>query len=248
MKQLLKPAYLPWLTLIAGAMGLLLRLWLYATGVDETGLLVTGHPAETLVWLLSIAVMALLLLGTTSLVAAPKYQFNFPPSIFGAVGCGLAALCIAIISVTEVMNNSDTLVLICGVLGLFAAASLVVLALLRFQGTQPNVLFHAIVCMYFMLRLVSLYRHWSADPQLQDYCFQLLATVFLMLSTYYRATFDVHMGFRRPLVICHLAAVYFGCLCLTERTGILFYLATGIWMFTDLCSLAPLPPQTQEDA
>lgn len=248
MNRFLKPAILPWLTLIAGGLGLALRIWLYATGTDETGLLVAGHPAELLIWLLSAAVMVLLFWGTAPLVAAPKYPFNFPPSIFGAVGCGLAAVCIATTSVAEILSDPDTLALITAAVGLLAAACLTTLALLRFQGKQPSVVFHAIVCVYFMLRMVSLYRHWSSDPQLQDYCFQLLTTVFLMLSAYYRTTFDANMGLRRPHVLCHLAAVYFGFLCLATRTDAFFYLATGFWMFTDLCSLAPLPRSTQEDA
>ena len=94
-----------------------------------------------------------------------------------------------------------------------------------------------------MVRLVSHYRHWSTDPQLQDYCFQLLAIVFLMLATYYRAAFDVDMGRRRPLVICHLAAVYFCCLSLIDGSSLCYYLPLIAWIFTDLCNLAPLAPQ-----
>ena len=169
MKRLLAPTLLPWITLAAGALGLLLRIWLYSTGIDETGLLIAGHPAEILIWLLTAGMMVLLWLSTSPLVAAPKYRFNFPRSVFDATGCGFAALGIGFTSAMEIMARSDTLTSLTAIVGIFAAASLAALALMRFKGIQPGILFHVILCVYFMLRLVSLYRHWSADPQLQDY-------------------------------------------------------------------------------
>ena len=248
MKRLLDPILLPWLTLIAGSLGFALRIWLFATGVDTSGLLVSGHPAELLLWLLSAGMMVLLWFATRSLVTAPKYGFNYPRSYFGAAGCGFATVAIAITSIAEIMSTHDTLARIVAVVGLFAAFAMFTLALLRLQGRQPNIAFHTIVCVYFMIRLVSLYRHWSSDPQLQDYCFQLLAIVFLMLSAYHRAAFDVGMGQRRSLVLSHLAAVFFCCISLADRSTAPFFLAVGVWALTDLCNLAPLPPQTQEDA
>ena len=248
MKRLLTPTILPPLTLLAGCLGLLLRIWLYATGVDESGLLVGGHPAEILIWLLCAGTMVFLWFFTKSLVAAPKYGFNYPRSPYAALGCALGALGIGYTSITEIIGRADTLTLLAAILGIGAAAALCFLAVLRFRGRQPNILPHALLCVYFMVQLVSLYRHWSSDPQLQDYCFPLLATVFLMLSSYHRAAFDVNMGRRRPLVLYHLIAVFFCCLSLTDKAAIPFYSSAGVWLFTDLCSLAPLPPHVQEDA
>ena len=146
------------------------------------------------------------------------------------------------------LGKGDTLTLITAVVGILSALALARLAMMRFFGDQPNIFFHGVLCVYFMLRLVSLYRSWSTDPQLQDYFPQLMATVFLMLSCYYRAAFDVNMGRRRPLVICHLAAVYFCCLSISDIGSMAFYLPAGAWVFTDLCSLAPLAPPTREGA
>ena len=248
MKRLLNPIYLPWLTLAAGVLGLLLRIWLYATGTDKSGLLVGGHPAELFIWLLCAGVLVYLCLASKPLVAAPKFGFNYPASLGGAVGCCLGAAGIAYNSVTELLSYTDNLTRIAAIIGILASIALLFLALQRYRGEQPNVLLHTAVCGYFMVLVVSLYRHWSSDPQLQDYCFQLLATVFLMLSAYYRAAFDVDLGRRRPLVICHLAAVFFCCLSITDKSIFFFYLPMAIWAFTDLCSLAPLLLHTQEEA
>ena len=248
MKRLLTPTILPPLTLLAGCLGLLLRIWLFSTGADESGLLVGGHPAEILIWLLCASTLAWLWLGCRPLVAAPKYSFNYPASAIGAAGCALFALAFGFTSVTELLGRPDTLGLLAAVLGVLAALALLILAVVRYRGDQPNFLLHALVCISFMVRLVSLYRQWSTDPQLQDYCFQLLATVCLMLSFYYRAAFDVDMGRRRPLAFFHLATVFFCLLSITHKDFVFFYLPAGIWAMADLCNLAPLPPQTQEDA
>jgi len=247
MKYFSKTAYLPWLTLFAGGVGLILRFWLFSTGVDSSGLLVEGHPADLLIWLLAAMVIAGLWFATGSLVAAPKYAFNYPPSLSAAIGCGFAALGIVITSVRSLTAPEDTLTYVAAIMGIAAAAALVFLAVLRFRGLQPNILLHVIPCVFFMLRLISLYRHWSTNPQLQNYSFQLLGTVFLMLSAYYRAAFDVDMGRRRPLVLCHLITVFFCCLSITDLDAAIFYLPTGIWLFTDLCSLEPQKLQPQED-
>lgn len=248
MKKLLKPTNLPCIILAAGAIGLLLRIWLLGTGTDERGFLVSGHPAEVLLWVLSAAVIALLLYCTRRLLEAPKYQFNFPQSLAAAIGCMLGALGIAITSLSEMLLHADTLTVIAAILGLLSAGALVFMGHCRYKGLRSNVLCHATVSLYLMIRLISQYRHWSSDPQLQDYCFQLLATVCLMLAAYHRATFDANIGKRRPHAIFHLAAVYFCCLSLAGSDNIAFYLGTGAWMMTDLCSLIPLPEQKWEDA
>ena len=247
MKQLSKTAYLPWLTLFAGGVGIFLRFWLFSTGVDDRGLLVEGHPADLMIWLLTAIVLVGLWFATKPLVAAPKYDFNYPPSLAAAIGCGFAALGIGIAAIQALIAQEDTLSLIAAIVGITTALAFVLLALLRYRGLQPNILLHVIPCVFFMLRLISLYRHWSTNPQLQNYGFQLLGTVFLMLSAYYRAAFDVDMGRRRPLVLCHLITVFFCCLSITDLDAAVFYLTTGIWLFTDLCSLAPLQHQVQED-
>ena len=243
MKNIFSPKNLPLATLAAGIIGLLLRFWLLNSGTDEKGFLMPGHIADILVWALTAIVVITVLLCTRRLQQAAKYQFNFPKSAIGTIGCVLGAVGIAITSVAELASYDDTLALICAVMGLVGAVSLGYLGYCRQRGEHPNILCHTFVCLFLMVRLINQYRHWSSDPQLQDYCFQLLATVCLMLAAYHRATFDANIGKRRPHAIYHLCAVYFCCLSLTDTGSMAFYLGTGIWMLTDLCSLTPMPTE-----
>ncbi len=241
MKKLLNPFWLPAAVLLLGEVGLVLRVWLLAAGTEYGGMLPESHPAEPLLWMLTAAALALLLVGTSRLLEGSKFQFNFPASLTRALGCGAGCISIAVTSALELSLYQDTLNILACSLGFAAAAAVGYIAWCRYKGMQPVMLFHAIAALYLMLRLVSQYRHWSSDPQLMDYCFQLLATVCLMLACYQRAAFDAGCGDRRAYTLFHLAAVFFCCLSLVSRESIAFYLGTGIWMLCDLCNLAPMP-------
>lgn len=241
MNKYLKPAYMPLITLGAGLLTMILRLVLLLTGEDDKGLLVTGSFTDVFSWLISVAVMILLVLGTWNLREASKFSFNFPASPIGAAGVLAAALGILITSVSELFGDGDALQTAGSVLGLLAVPALVFVALGRYQGQRPTVLFHGIVCVYLMIHLVSHYRLWSSYPQIQSYGFELLSIVCLMLACYHRATFDVKEGNRRCYAFCALAAVYFSVAALPGCDNPFFFIGCAVWMLTNLCSLKPLP-------
>lgn len=240
MKNILKSTNLPWITLACGGVGLLLQLWLLGTA-DEKGFVASGHISGILLWILTAGVLALLLLLTRDLQEANKFSFNFPASDVGALGSLVGALGLAVSSVAELAQWEDAVATAAAVFGVACAVTLVFLAQCRRKGQRPNSLFHVLICIYMAFRLISLYRRWNSDPQIQDYCFQLLATICLMLAAYYRANFDAGMGNRRSYAFFNLAAVYLCCLSLTSWAQVPFYLGCGAWMVTDMCNLRPLP-------
>ncbi len=241
MNKLLHTKNLPWIILTAGLSGALLRFFLFAAGLDERGLLAGEQGLEAALWLLSAAAVVFLLLMTRPLRQAPKYAFNFPAGVIPAAGCALAAAGILAAGIRELVHAADLIGALGGILGLLSAASLGFLAWCRWKGRRPAPLFSMVVCIYLMVDLVCLYRQWSGDPQIQDYCFSLLASVGLMLSCYYDAAFAAGSGSRALHTFFHLATVYF-CLVSLPRCGDpFFYLTTSIWMFTGLCNLAPMP-------
>ena len=60
MKRVFRFPIYPRLPLGAGFLGLLLRIWLFATGLDEKNLLSVTHPAHILILVLTVAVVVLL--------------------------------------------------------------------------------------------------------------------------------------------------------------------------------------------
>ena len=246
MKKYLTYNNLPWAVLAAGFLGMLLRLWLMSTK-NELGFINRFHISAILILILTAAVVAALLILTRPLTQANKYSFNFPASVVGAAGALGASVCIAICSVMELTTAGDALQIISALTGILSALALLFAGHCRKNGLHPNVLTHVVICVYLMLHLICMYRQWSSDPQLYDYCFQLLAIVCAMLAAYHRATFDANFGKRHSYVFYNLSAVYFCVISLSER-GWLFYLALGCWLFTDLCNLTPMPRQFREEA
>ena len=241
MTKYFSPIHLPWFIPAAGILGFGLRIWLLADGFDEKGLLVAGHPAATLIWILTALVMILLIISCLPLVQANKYTFNYPASVTGAAGEALAAVGILVATVRGIFHIQDILSVICLVLGFLSVPALAYGAYCRLKDRQPPAFLHGAVCLFWMMRLVCQYRIWSPDPQLQDYAFQLLATVFLMLACFHRAAFDADMGHRRMSAIFHFSAVYFCCISIPGCGDWPLYLTCGIWAGLNLCSLVPMP-------
>lgn len=239
MKNPFKPKRIPLLALFGGGVGFLLRLWLFVTGVDDKGLLRADHPAGNLVFLLTAAVLLGLYLCLRPLTGVPTYKRLFKHSALSAVGCWVAAAGILVTDFYELFHVKTNVSLPSFVLGILAAVCLVLLGVYRLRGARPKVYLHGCVTVYLMIHLISQYRSWSAEPQLQVFGFQLFASVFLMLSAYHRTTLDALCGSRRWYVFFNYGATFF-CLLALYDSQWPFYLAMAIWTATSFCSLRPV--------
>lgn len=233
----------------AGGLGLVLRILLYATGVDGRGLLVRGHWAATGLTVLTLAVLALVFLSTRANAETASQNVAYPVSVTAAMGAFAAMIGISIVTVTEFAEFSTRMHLIVWVLGVLSTVSMGGIGFCRLRGKKPSFLLSAVICLYFALRMVSRYQRWSADPQLQDYCFYLMAYVALMLTAYQHAAFDADMGNHRGLWFCSLMAVYLCCVSLRGTADTLLLLGCGFWAFSNLTGYACHTEQVRcEDA
>lgn len=248
MNKYLKPSYLPSVTLLSGALGLVLRGWLVLAGTDEKGLLVTTHPAHILVFVLTALVLATIFLCVRPLGAIKRYQDLFPSGVLPGTGCIMAALGVLWVSLREFKLRNDSVTTVCLSLAVLAAICLVLIAIFRFRQQRPPFWFHVGTTLFFMVHLISQYRLWSPEPQLQVYFFPLLSSVFLMLTAYYSAVLDAKKTSRRWFVFCNQSALFF-CFVSLWSDSWLFYLTMGFWMFTGLCSLQVTEaPSAEEDS
>lgn len=239
MSLAVKPNQLKLTFLCAGIIGLALRAILYATAVDEKGLLLTGHWAEICVWILT-AVAALGLLLLLRKCSGPnQYGSAFPASPVRAAGCILAACGILLSGAPEAVEEKLAVAEL--VLRFVSAAALMAVGYCRLTGRKPFFLLHGAVCLYLALRMVCRYRLWCSDPQLQNYCFSLGAYVALMLTAYQFAAFDADMVSHRQLWVCGLSAVYLCLLALVGSESFLM-LCCSIWVFTNLSCLSSRKP------
>ena len=226
----LKPNQLKLLTAATGILGLLLRHVLLQTNVDEKGLLIAGHWADSAVWLLTAAVIGVIFFALGRCEGVKAYESAFPASTLRCVGA-LVAACGFLLSQTPSVASAR-LTGAESVLRILAAAALVAVAYCRFRGKKPFFAFHAIVCLYLALRMVCRYQFWSADPQLQHYAFYLGAHVALMLSCYQLAAFDADAGNHRSLWRWSQGAVYLFLTALPGSEDPFFLLCCGVWMLT----------------
>lgn len=237
MKLDVKPEKLKLWILGAGGLGLLLRIWLYATGVDEKGLLRPGHLAHVMLWVLT-AFVAVAVIWLTRFYRGPRNKVRpFRDSGREAVGSVLLAAAILLLTIRSLSEMSDAMGILYVVLGFAAVAALVAAGVSQMMRTRSHFLFYVAVCLYFVVSLVRHYQHWSSDPQLADYAFRLLAGVCLTLTAYHRGTFEVGMGRHDLFWMYSLLAVFFCCLSVDVSVDGCFYLSAGVWAFTGLSEL-----------
>ena len=242
MKKLTNPTFLPTFTLTAGIIGLALRVWLFFGGMDKKGLIIDSHPANILTFVLTALVLAVIFVSIRPLNAVDRYQQLFPSARFPASGCIVAAVGIIWVSFRDMSQRLDTITIVSLILGLLAVISLLMLAYCRFNRARPLCYYHAVITVYLMLHLISQYRLWSGEPQLQIYFFPLLSSVFLMLSAYHSAVLDARKSGRRWFVLCNQGALFCCCLSLWGDNWP-FYLAMGIWSISGLCTLETQFPE-----
>ena len=210
-----------------GLVGLSLRFWLEAKAIDDKGLLISGHPAHTGLWVLGLGIVALMALWVIRYQPTPKKAPAPKSSTPAALGC-IPPMLVLIWSLIQ----ADTIPTI--VLSALALAGLATVALCRFMGKKVPLVAHIILCGWLVFLLIQTYRTWSFDPQLHHYCFQLLAYVALTLTAYQHAAMDHGMGNQRKLWFWSVTAAF---LCITTAGAGLQYLALAIWVLTDL----PIP-------
>ena len=251
MKNPLKPKLIPVLTLVACAVGIPLRFWLRSSGIDQKGLLITEHPANILCFVLTGVFLAVLF-GCLYSVPHKPYRGLFPPSPLSAAGCWIAALGIGITLLTERTDSSDLLITICTILGVLSVCALVILGLRRLQGVRPNPVWHALVTLHLMLQLVCRYRLWSSETQITVLFFRLIASIFLMLSTYYLATLDAGTGNLKWYLFTRNSALFF-CMVAAQEQSPVFYVSMALWTLLSGCDYSvfsknetmPLPDAVQ---
>lgn len=235
MKRTLRTPLLPYISIAAGILGLGLGIWLFAGGTDASGLLRTEHPANAGIFILTAIVMLAQFLSTQYLSTPTGYSKLFPAFLPATIGYFVAAAGILSTDIYELVTQKDPSVILASLAGFLAAGALVFLGLCRKRGARPNPLFHSCVTIYLMLHLISQYRNWSAEPQLQVYGFQLLASVFLMLSMYHRATLDAGVGKPKTYMFFNCGALYFCCVALCGGSRI-FYGSMAIYCVTAYCT------------
>lgn len=227
-------------TVVLGLGSLWLHGYMMDTCFDDKGLLVSWNAPSIALIVMGGAFGLYLLLLTRSLGGSGTYHEAFPRCILSGALVLAGAVELALFLLSQGFANQVEMVLC-----LAAVGSMAVTGLLRMFGKRPWFIFNGVVCLFFMYRMLMNYRGWSADPQLQDYAYQMIACCFLMLAAFQRTCCDAGIIDRKRLVFTALVAA-FCCLASMGDDNAIFYLACGLWAAGSLCSLAQFPEDAGE--
>lgn len=237
-EQKFGPMPIPALAVGGGAAGFILRLLMLKTGYDAEGIQISGSFPFVSLWILSALVLAGLAYLCLGMGRRCEYSKNFHPCLICG-GCGLVAgvmlFVSRLIALLSVADSFDTIV---AALGLAGGLSLCVRSALRCRG-KAWLAMDMTVAMSLAAILIARFRHWTSDPLLGDYCFQLLANVCSMLAAYYLGGFCLDKGKRRISIFFSMSAVFFSMISLADGGlgNLLFNGAMILFLLSGCCSL-----------
>lgn len=225
MKKNLKNEWILGLTLLLGLLGLAMQGRLLAVGMDEKGLLISGTPWAAALWAESLVFVAAAFRVSRSQKGRENWAEDFPPCRTRGVLGLLGGVLVALSGVGQLTGGQMAV----GLLAVIAGGCMAFGGWCRFSGRRPSPMFHCVVCVFFVVRLVLSFRQWSADPQLQDYVMQLMASISLMLFAFHRASADAGVMNPRRIVFFSLCACFFCVNSLLDTSMRLLYLGAGAW-------------------
>jgi len=226
----------PWFTIIEGLAGFFMQCWLFSS-VDANGLLPPYHIAGIVSFVLLAMTLVICWLGSR------EETEIFPDKLFfssaaAAVGIGLSAVGVAFSAFTTA--GKGILQILTFGTGILAAAALGYIAVCRAKKFHADAMLHCIITVYLILRTMSNCSVWSAEPQLLLYFFPLLACVFLMITSYYRAAMALGAERSKRYVFFSQAAL-FCCLLCCRGSDWLFYLSGALWLTFDCPAPSTVP-------
>lgn len=220
MKHPFRCRILPIFTIGAGGLGFALRLWLYA-GIDAKGLLPAGHPADYALFLLSAITVGILFLATREL--RPRRISKKYLRITDTVAYALAGLCLILTAILKLSGSMIRLAWVAVAAALVGGLILLLMAVMRFFRKRPPYWVSAVITIVLMLNTVAQCQVWGAEPQLQEYFFPLLASIFLILSAYEKTKFDAKKGKAVTLAFFSQCALFFCCISLNTAHWPLYF-------------------------
>ena len=221
-------AFLPAFTLLAGVVGLVIRIWQINGGVDKKGLFVPFHPSSVLLLLLCVAVVAVLAVCTWG-----KRPGSRICSGLNTAGAAIGGIGMLIISFFGLSRAGLPLSVLTSVLAVLAAACSVYIAVRCEKRKALPVFCFCAAPLFFALLLICQYRTWSSEPQVMKYLFSLIAFVLLLLTGYFGAVADTDSGKAMPLLFTQSAAAFF-CTVAIPGQGVprlLFFLCMSIRLY-----------------
>ena len=114
-----------------------------------------------------------------------------------------------------------------------------IVALDRVRGRRTPVGLYMIAALFFAAELICEFRFWSRDPEILDYCFDLLALICVMCATYHLGGFCFDRGSRRRTAFFSLCGIFFCAAALADGSvsSRVRAAAAALWLLSNLLPL-----------
>lgn len=213
-----------------GAVLLALRLRLYIVALDEKNLISSGHILSVLIW---AAAAVGLVLAAAAARGAKQVRISTAATPVAMLGDTIFAIAIGL-SVYAMGAPFTLLEKGFTAAGYLCVPGLLFAAFCRYKGKPVPAWCFGVVCIFFALYLMTCYRAWSSNPQLQDYVFAMLTCVAVMMFAYQNTAAAVEYGNRRVWLFSGLLAVCYGIAAIYRAENGWLCGAGAMWALTAL--------------
>ena len=238
MEQKLGRAPVVILTIGAAAAGYFLRLRQLQTAYDASGRVIAGAGKGFLTWF-SLALVVVFLLYAYTLRPREKYAVLSGRGPVLLVLTAAASVLMILGCVRMVLELEQRMDLLLAAGGVASALCWLAAGLERFRGRKIPALLLMLPSLFLAVKLICDFRDWSRDPQILDYCFDLLALICAMCATFHLGGFCFDKGRRRTTVFFCMAGVYFGAVALAGGSlrELAFTGGVTLWLLANLLPL-----------
>lgn len=219
MKFLSKLPVVTGLCAILGLACLCIRQWLLSTGVDSKGLLEYVHWGKLISVLLLAAVICIICLALKK-----RQVYHFSPTPLSAVSMLFFTVGYSVTAIQLLTTKAQILSAFTGYLAVCSALCTLLLAFALFRKLRLHPFIYCPPALFLMLFLICRYQHWSGEPELHRYLFQMLAVVALMFTTYHRAALESDRKGIRSYLLLSRAAIF---CCIAAIPGSLYGVLYG---------------------
>lgn len=231
MKHPFRSNLLPVFPAATGILGLLLRIWLFSA-IDENGLLPAKHAADSGLFILTAITLGVVFLATRNLedCRIPKGFLH----LSGILGCALGGAGLFWVGFDAFSHGSARFSHISAIICVIGGLVLLSMAVLLFLRKRIPFGFSAVLTVCLMVNTVVQCQVWGTCPQLQEYFFPLMASIFLVLSAYQATCLAADRPNGNLLAFFSQGAVFFCCVCLRDAQwplylGMLFWAAAQLY-------------------
>ena len=170
---------LPVEALMIGVCLMGMEMLLFRSGVDAHGLIRPDSSVGTVLAVASVLAVAVFALSAWKV----EGTIGIPMPAFAPKTTRISAIGIGFLSYDAVVDGGDPISYVAAFIGAVAAVSLLA-GVFAAKLRRPS---YTLTSLFFAIHCVLRYRMSSADPQLHDYVFPLLAEIVLMLCFFYYA-------------------------------------------------------------